>query len=188
MAAGAAAGALAGGAGYSASAALTGSKWSLNDFGISVGIGLGAGGVLGGLTSPHLMPYLQGGETFTGVPVQPEALTVSWVGEETREVDVPDQQAQTLVIGKLNDIQNLGPEEYNLLDKLPDLGNPQDNWYQNASALREEMANGAPIRDASPYIELRVGPPSFLDAERNVLINHGWSYDSDTKYWIPPQR
>jgi len=44
------------------------------------------------------------------------------------------------------------------------------------------MSKGQPIRDASP------GDNSgqFLNAERNLLRDRGWQYDSGSKHWTPP--
>ena len=91
----------------------------------------------------------------------------------------------------------LKPGEYTLLDRLPNLGNPRDNYYQNMSVLRSEMRNGVPIRDASAYkpdnfpvpTELNPGRTirqTFTGAERNQLRNKGWSFDGE--YWNPPPR
>jgi hypothetical protein len=70
-----------------------------------------------------------------------------------------------------------------LLDRLPNLGNPKANWQQNSGVLRQEMNRGLPIRDASPG-HMR-GP--FLNAERNLLRDRGWTFDAQTKLWMPPK-
>ena len=72
--------------------------------------------------------------------------------------------------------------EQSLLNRLPDRGSPKANWKQNSGVLRQEMARGKPIRDASP------GDTSgqFLNAERNLLRDRGWTFDSKTNYWNPP--
>jgi hypothetical protein len=91
-----------------------------------------------------------------------------------------------LVIGRVKDIapESLADNEYTLLDQLtPDLGEPQANWIRNSSVLRNEIRNGiTEIRDASP--DDPTGP--FLNAERNVLDNLGWSYDPVTFLWKAP--
>jgi hypothetical protein len=95
-----------------------------------------------------------------------------------------------VVIGKMPDLNEPGalkPGERQL--DLPDMGNPQDNWAQNSSRLREAMAEGKPIRDAS--VDAAGNPvknTGFLRAERNLLGDHGWKYDSGTQTWNPPQK
>lgn len=86
----------------------------------------------------------------------------------------------TTVIGRVKDLQNLAKNERSLLSKLPDKGSPQANWKQNFGVLRQEINKGQPIRDAS------VGDNSgaFLNAERNVLTDKGWSFDN--AFWTPP--
>lgn len=90
----------------------------------------------------------------------------------------------TAVIGRVKDLQKLGPGEKSLLDRLPDLGSPKANWHQNAGALRKEMQRGLPIRDASPG---DTGGP-FLNAERSLLKDRNWTFDPKTNYWIPPKQ
>ncbi|MFZ2405696.1 MAG: RHS repeat-associated core domain-containing protein, partial [Methylobacter sp.] len=90
---------------------------------------------------------------------------------------------ETPVIGRTKDLKNLNPGEKSLLDRLPDQGNPKANWEQNSSVLRQEMANNRPIRDASPGDTS--GP--FLNAERNLLSDRGWTFDPQTNYWVPPK-
>ena len=85
------------------------------------------------------------------------------------------------VIGKLDDLKKIGPNEYTLLDQMPNLGNPKSNWKQNSSVLRKEMRRGVPIRDASVYNPN--GNTGFLRAERNLLLNHGWILDG--VFWRP---
>jgi RHS repeat-associated protein len=94
----------------------------------------------------------------------------------------------TTAIGKLKDLKTLKGRYRTLLKHLPDLGNPKANWYQNAKALRIEMAKGLPIRDVSVDAAGRLieYPGSFLNAERNLLMNHGWAYNPLTRLWSPP--
>ena len=86
-----------------------------------------------------------------------------------------------VVIGRVKDLQKLGPAEKSLSNRLPDLGSPKLNWKQNSGVLREQMKRGLPIRDASP------GHVPVLNAERNLLRTHGWSFDSRTNLWMPPK-
>jgi len=78
----------------------------------------------------------------------------------------------------------IGRDEYTLLDKLtPDLGSPRANWYRNSSVLRGELRRGlTQIRDASPG-DLE---GQFLNAERNLLENRGWAFDSQPSLWNAP--
>jgi RHS repeat-associated protein len=89
----------------------------------------------------------------------------------------------TTVIGRVKDLQNLAPGEQSLLSRLPDLGSPKANWKQNSGVLRQEINRGLPIRDAS------VGDTAgqFLNAERNLLRDRGWIFDSNTSFWNPPR-
>jgi hypothetical protein len=57
------------------------------------------------------------------------------------------------------------------------------NWKENSRQLREAMAEGKPIRDASPGDK----GGAYLPAERNLLENKGWSFDSKINYWMPPE-
>ncbi|HEY2560160.1 MAG TPA: RHS repeat-associated core domain-containing protein [Caldimonas sp.] len=88
----------------------------------------------------------------------------------------------TTVIGRLKDLEKLGPGEKSLLDRLPYVGNGKANWEQNARVLRVEMRLGRPIRDASPG-----DTGQFLNAERNLLRDHGWTFNAQTSFWMPPK-
>ncbi|MCK5524937.1 MAG: hypothetical protein KAI83_17560, partial [Thiomargarita sp.] len=87
------------------------------------------------------------------------------------------------VIGRTKDLKNLKPNEQSLLSRLPDKGNPRANWKQNSGVLRQEMSKGQPIRDASPGDTAG----QFLNAERNLLKDRGWTFNSKTNYWMPQQ-
>lgn len=89
----------------------------------------------------------------------------------------------TTVIGRLKDLQKLGPGEKSLLDRLPNLGSPRANWQQNSGVLRQQINRGLPIRDASPNDVTGV----FLNAERNLLRSRGWVFDKQTNLWMPPK-
>jgi hypothetical protein len=92
------------------------------------------------------------------------------------------------VIGKLDDLARIGPDEHTLLKHLPDRGSPRANWAQNSSVLRREMGKGNPIRDASvdPKTGALLNDTGFLRAERDLLRNRGWSYNPGTQLWSPP--
>jgi hypothetical protein len=87
------------------------------------------------------------------------------------------------VIGRVKNLQNLKSGERSLLDRLPDQGSPKANWRQNSGVLRREMSKGQPIRDASPGDTAG----QFLNAERNLLRDRGWTFDPKTSNWIPPK-
>lgn len=101
------------------------------------------------------------------------------------------------VIGRMDDLTAPGalrPGEYTLLDRLPDLGSPKANYYQNMSVLRQEMRAGRPIRDVSDadtaLAPTKLNPTrtirqTFTGAERNQLTNRGWTFDGE--YWNPPR-
>ncbi len=93
------------------------------------------------------------------------------------------------IIGKIKDLNNLSHGENTLLSRLPDQGTPRANWRQNSRVLREEIRKGIPIRDASlnPNGTLKKYPGSFLEAERNLLRNQGWTFDSSKGLWRPLQ-
>jgi RHS repeat-associated protein len=89
----------------------------------------------------------------------------------------------TTVIGRVKDLKNLPAGEKSLLDRLPNLGDPKANWAQNFGVLRQEMGRGLPIRDASPLDVTG----QFLNAERNLLRDRGWTFDRGTNFWTPPK-
>ena len=94
---------------------------------------------------------------------------------------------ETTVIGKLKDLENLGPGENTLLDRLPNQGSPKLNWQQNSGVLRSEMGKGLPIRDASVDGAGNLSDNTgFLRAERNLLQDRGWTYNPATRTWSPP--
>jgi hypothetical protein len=52
--------------------------------------------------------------------------------------------------------------------------------------LREELARGLPIRDASvdPATSELVNNTGFLRAERHLLQDRTWVYDPQTTLWL----
>lgn len=95
-------------------------------------------------------------------------------------------EGEALVIGRLKDLSKseaLRSNEYKLgwESKLP---NWRAEWRENAGRLRRAMAQGKPIRDASPGDTDGI----FLEAERNLLRNRGWTFDPKSSYWMPPTR
>jgi hypothetical protein len=108
--------------------------------------------------------------------------TVAKLAGTVDDVGTLAAKTEVTVIGRVKDLQNLGAGERSLLDRLPDFGSPKLNWKQNSGVLREEMNRGLPIRDAS------VGDTSgqFLNAERYLLRDRGWTFDGNTSLWMPP--
>lgn len=105
------------------------------------------------------------------------------LGYDIASDDAVSARGTTTVIGRTKDLGNLAKGERSLLDRLKgDLGSPQANWKRNSGVLREEMRRGQPIRDASPGDNGGV----FLNAERNLLRDRGWTFDSNSGYWMPP--
>jgi hypothetical protein len=95
----------------------------------------------------------------------------------------------TLVIGKMAALERgVAADEYTLLPQMTEnLGSPRANWARNDGLLRRAMGRGDPIRDASVDVHGRLlDETGFLRAERNVLRNHGWTYDPASHYWQPP--
>ena len=100
-----------------------------------------------------------------------------------------------VVIGKwdpkTNEVAGIKTGENSLLKHLPYQGCPKLDWKQNSGVLRIEMLKGLPIRDAHVGSDgaLLPGSPDgiskFIDAERNLLSNHGWGYDPSTTLWSP---
>jgi RHS repeat-associated protein len=113
------------------------------------------------------------------------------VGKAMNTLPTSAARGGRTVIGKLDDIApgRLRPGENNLLKHLEgDLGSPRANWARNSSVLRTEMKKGLPIRDASvdPATGQLLNNTRFLRAERNLLQNHGWTYNPATTMWSPP--
>jgi hypothetical protein len=94
------------------------------------------------------------------------------------------------VIGKVKDLSpdKLASGEASLLNRLPNRGTPKANWKQNSGVLRSEMNKGAPIRDASVDGNGNlINNNGFLQAERSLLLDRGWSYNPDTQLWSLPK-
>ena len=95
----------------------------------------------------------------------------------------------TLVIGKLQDLSK--PDALRAGERVLNWANlttEKQNWEQNSRLLREAMREGRPIRDASvnPMTGALSNNTGFLRAERNILDNRGWEYNSKDRYWHPP--
>jgi hypothetical protein len=137
-------------------------------------------------------PALEGGDA-TAHQVAPEIERVALSAGDlslARQVVVAAEDAaggsSRLVIGRTSDLQApeaMGAGEYNLLDQLPNQGSPQANWVQNSTVLRQALRNGVTqIRDVSPGDT----GGQFLNAERNLLENRGWTFDPTTNMWNAP--
>src|SRR5260221_7982382 len=93
-------------------------------------------------------------------------------------------RAERVVIGRGADLAKRGalqPGERMLQwpSKLPDF---QAEWKLNSGFLRQEMRKGLSIRDASPGDTGGI----FLNAERSLLTDRGWSFEASTNLWSPP--
>jgi hypothetical protein len=100
---------------------------------------------------------------------------------------------KTPVIGRMNDLESIGNNEYRVAELLPDQGSPRANWKQNSDRLRFIMKQSNLIRDASPFnssLDPKLGVAgtknanTFLHLERNLLYEHGWRYNNG--YWAAP--
>jgi len=70
---------------------------------------------------------------------------------------------------------------------LPNQGSARANWAQNSTRLRQEMRSGRPIFDSHVDDAGNLIPTQgFLNAERNLLINRGCSFNPSTGAWHPP--
>jgi len=142
-----------------------------------------------GDTQDYILPNLLGNIVGDSFPVLVKKyFSKTAIADEVVEGVV--KYGDRAVIGKINDLQpkNLKIGENTLLKHLPNQGNPKANWIQNSSVLRQEMRKGQPIRDASvhPNGEL-IDDTGFLKAERNLLMNQGWTYNPVTHLWSPPK-
>jgi hypothetical protein len=70
---------------------------------------------------------------------------------------------------------------------LPNQGSARANWVQNSTRLRQEMRSGRPIFDSHVDDAGNLIPtPGFLNAERNLLMNRGWTFNPSAGAWQPP--
>ncbi|MCB9920801.1 MAG: hypothetical protein H6822_01395 [Planctomycetaceae bacterium] len=70
---------------------------------------------------------------------------------------------------------------------LPNQGSARANWTQNSSRLRAEMRSRMPIFDS--YIDGSgnlIRTHGFLNMERILFINRGWTFNPSTGAWHPP--
>jgi hypothetical protein len=106
-------------------------------------------------------------------------------GEELLGANSAAETAEArLVIGRGADLAKpgaLNPGEFKL--SWPPTGAAQTEWKVNSGLLRDEMGNLRPIRDASPG---NTGG-QYLNAERNLLQDRGWTFDPKTSTWMPPK-
>ncbi|SBT06123.1 hypothetical protein ACCAA_30059 [Candidatus Accumulibacter aalborgensis] len=63
------------------------------------------------------------------------------------------------------------------------MGWRESSWAQNAGVLRQEMGRALPIRDGSALDTTR----QFLNTERNLFVDRGWTFYRVTNYWWPPK-
>mgnify|MGYP000579336266 CR=1 FL=1 len=92
--------------------------------------------------------------------------------------------AERLVIGRGADLAKpgalkAGERALSWPSKMP---NAAAEWKINSGLLRQEMQRRLPIRDISPGDTGGM----FLNAERNLLQNQGWTFDASSRFWMPP--
>lgn len=114
------------------------------------------------------------------VPGTGQMIKAAKAADKLADID----HSKALVIGRGRDLRQegaLAADEYKLQweSKLPDV---KAEWKENAGRLRAAMKQGRPIRDASPGDDRGM----FLNAERNLLRDRGWTFDDKTSYWMPP--
>jgi hypothetical protein len=70
---------------------------------------------------------------------------------------------------------------------LPKQDSPAANWSANSSLLRQVMGQRDPIYDSYRDSEtgMQIPTTGFLNAERNLLDNHDWGYDSIIRCLFP---
>jgi hypothetical protein len=110
--------------------------------------------------------------------------SVFWVGPNYSAARGAAGAAERLVIGRGADLAKpgalkAGERALSWPSKMP---NAAAEWKINSGLLRQEMQRGLPIRDVSPG---NTGG-MFLNAERNLLQNRGWTFDASTNFWMPP--
>jgi hypothetical protein len=100
-------------------------------------------------------------------------------------------EAGTVVVGKVGQYSlKIGERTLTLSNQ----GGIQKNWKQNAGKLRELISNSAAIRDAhvDPTSGALLpdrkpdGSGSFLTMERALLRDRGYTYDQESRQWLPP--
>lgn len=88
---------------------------------------------------------------------------------------------------------SLGWKDGDRMLVVPWQGSDKLTWAENSSRLRTEMSAGKPIYET--YVDangdlIRAGGPGnsgkFQNAERNLLSNHGWTYNPTARAWFPP--
>jgi len=143
-----------------------------------------------------------GGAGLTGLAARAPKLLKLLKGKRQPKGDAPSLAAADDVAGggaadqgglnlfKWNDPTSTNPTGWRTGDRflyLPDKGNARANWKQNSSRLRGELRNGRPIYetfvdDTGDLIPTK----GFLNAERNLVMQRGWNYNSSTRSWMPP--
>ena len=123
------------------------------------------------------------------VPVLGGALIREGLQAAAKGGDEVVDAAERVVIGKLEDLENLRPGEKPLISEPLNRGNPRANWKQNAGLLRREMSKGKPIGDKSiDSGGVLTKHDGFLRAERDLMQTRGWTFDRTNQLWTPPRQ
>jgi hypothetical protein len=142
-------------------------------------------------------PRYRGGEAAGLIPINPDSIIVD--GErgiaklaEGEGSKVAEGEQGGLNLFKWKHPTSTTPDGWQSGDKMltvPWKGNAKLTWAENSSRLRSEMGLGQPIHETYVTADGSLIPTKgFLNAERNLLTEHGWTYHPDTRSWWPPQQ
>jgi hypothetical protein len=140
-------------------------------------------------------PRYKGGEAAGLIPWNPDSLLVD--GERGVAKVVGDEGSKAaegerggLNLFKWKDPTSTTAHGWSDGDKMltvPWKGSPKLTWAENSSRLRSEMSSGKPIYETYVTGDGSLIPTrGFLNAERNLLRDHGWTYHPETRSWWPP--
>jgi hypothetical protein len=142
-------------------------------------------------------PRYRGGEAAGLIPLNPDSIIVD--GErgiakvaESEGAKTAEGEQGGLNLFKWKHPTSTTPDSWLDGDKMltvPWKGNAKLTWAENSSRLRSEMSLGQPIHETYVTGDGSLIPTKgFLNAERNLLQEHGWTYHPDTRSWWPPQQ
>jgi hypothetical protein len=142
-------------------------------------------------------PRYRGGEAAGLIPLNPDSIIVD--GErgiakvaESEGAKTAEGEQGGLNLFKWKHPTSTTPDGWLDGDKMltvPWKGHAKLTWAENSSRLRSEMSLGQPIHETYVTGDGSLIPTKgFLNAERNLLQEHGWTYHPDTRSWWPPQQ